>query len=356
MTNNRYQRQIILSEFGPQAQEKLHRASVLVVGIGGLGIPVLQYLNSMGVGHLGMIDQDVIDKTNLHRQVLFSEDEVGLAKIEVALRKLRSQNSQTKFTIHDTFLIKDNALEIIENYDLVVDASDNFATRYLVNDACVILNKPFIYGALHGFEGHVSVFNHQNGPTYRCLFPNIPAADEIPDCNEQGVLGVLPGIVGNFQALEAVKLLTGIGELLSGYLMIYNGLNQTIHKIRVPLVPANKRIKKLAEQYQLLQCDPIHEVVPKDLKQMVQAKMSTVLVDVRNKEEFDHFHLTGSRNIPLDDLPLHLTDLKGIRSICFVCQSGVRSLKALHWLKEKGKINNLYHLKGGINAYNILVG
>ena len=181
MNQGRYQRQITLSEFGPQAQQKLRDSSVLVVGVGGLGIPVLQYLNAMGVGCLGLIDQDTVDETNLHRQVLYAEDDVGLSKVEVAVNKLRSQNSHTKLVIHDTFLVKDNALEIIKDYDLVVDASDNFATRYLINDACVILKKAFIYGALHGFEGQVSVFNHQGGPTYRCLFPQMPNADEIPN-------------------------------------------------------------------------------------------------------------------------------------------------------------------------------
>ena len=356
MKDSRYQRQVVLKDFGPQAQEKLRNSSVLVVGVGGLGIPVLQYLNAMGVGILGMIDQDIVDISNLHRQVLFAENEIELPKVEVALNKLKAQNSQTKFIIHDTFLVKDNALEIIENYDLVVDASDNFATRYLVNDACVILRKPFVYGALHGFEGQVSVFNYQDGPTYRCLFPMMPGSDEIPDCNEQGVLGVLPGIIGNFQALEAVKLLTGIGVSLSGFLMIYNGLEQSTRKIKLPIIPANKQIKELAERYEPAYCEPKYEVDSQDLKNLIRNNENVLMVDVRTKEEFELYHLPDSIHIDLDDLESQFSSLKKQEVICFICQSGVRSAKALYLLKREVKTPSLFHLKGGIDAYKILAG
>ena len=222
MNANRYIRQTLLKGFGVKAQEKLKQAKVLVVGAGGLGVPVLQYLNAMGVGVLGIVESDTIDLSNLQRQVIYGEGDVGLSKLAVIKQKLEAQNSETKINAYDTFLHKDNALEIIKNYDLVVDATDNFPTRYLINDACVLLNKPFVYGALHEFEGQVSVFNYKSGPTYRCLFPTMPSKGEMPDCNENGVLGIVPGIIGNLQALEAVKVITGIGKPLSGTLLIFD--------------------------------------------------------------------------------------------------------------------------------------
>ena len=226
----RYLRQTSLKDFGEVGQAKLTEGRVLVVGLGGLGLPVLQYLNAMGVGTLGLMDQDVVELHNLQRQVLYTEKDLGKQKLDVAHEKLQEQNSSTILRTHDSFLTKENALTIIKDYDVIVDATDNFPTRYLINDACVILNKPFVYGALHGFEGHVSVFNYNNGPTYRCLYPNMPTSDEIPDCNENGVLGVVPGIIGTLQALEAVKILTGVGEVLSGRLLLFNGLDQHVGK------------------------------------------------------------------------------------------------------------------------------
>ena len=197
-------------------------------------------------------------------------------------------------------------------------------------------------------------FNYKDGPTYRCLFPNSPTADEIPDCNEQGVLGVLPGIIGNFQALEAVKLLTGKGDLLSGHLMIYNGLEQSTLKIKLPLIPANKQINALAEVYEFAYCDPAYEVEPQDLKELTQKYKSYLLIDVRSSEEFETYHLPGSINIELDDLQSHVSSLIEEDVLCFICQSGIRSLKALQRLKKEGKTDRLFHLKGGIDAYKIL--
>ena len=184
---DRYTRQTSLPDFGLDGQRKLSNAKVLVVGLGGLGLPALQYLNAMGLGTLGLVDQDIVDFHNLQRQILYTENDVGTPKLNTTLEKLKAQNASTILIAHDTFLTKDNALEIIEQYDVVVDATDNFPTRYLINDACVMLNKPFVYGALHGFEGHVSVFNFQGGPTYRCLYPDMPSAEEIPNCDENGV-------------------------------------------------------------------------------------------------------------------------------------------------------------------------
>ena len=205
MNQERYTRQTILKGFGFEGQDKLANAKVLIIGAGGLGVPVITYLNAMGVGKIGIVDNDTVALTNLHRQVLYGQDDIGELKVNTALKKLKTQNDATTIEAYKTFINPKNALEIIENYDLVVDTSDNFPTRYLVNDTCVILKKPFVYGALHGYEGQVSVFNYKGGPTYRCLFPHMPKENEVPNCNEHGVLGIIPGIIGNLQALEAIK-------------------------------------------------------------------------------------------------------------------------------------------------------
>ena len=224
MNRERYTRQTTLKGFGQEGQQKLADAKVLVIGAGGLGVPVLTYLNAMGVGTIGIMDSDTVSITNLHRQVLYGQSDVGQSKVISALEKLKAQNSDTEIVVYDTFLTTKNALEVIADYDVVVDTSDNFPTRYLVNDACVILNKSFVYGALHGYEGQVSVFNYEDGPTYRCLFPNMPNENEVPNCNEHGVLGIIPGIIGNLQALETIKVITGIGEALSGKLLVFDGI------------------------------------------------------------------------------------------------------------------------------------
>lgn len=351
MKVDRYLRQTSLKGFGPTAQQKLADARVLVVGIGGLGIPVLQYLNAMGVGTLGMVEQDVVELTNLQRQVLYSEDDLGRPKIKVAREKLQEQNSNTRFKTYDTFLTKDNALSIIEAFDLVVDASDNFATRYLVNDACVILQKPFVYGALYGFEGQVSVFNHHGGPTYRCLFPNMPAAAEIPNCNDNGVLGVLPGIVGNLQALEAVKTITGIGEVLSGKLLLFNGLNQSYQKIKFELRTDNQRITQLQESYGAESCPPENSIDVDHLQTLMDTDKNFQLIDVRTGEEYKNHHLPNSVNIPLDDLERCLGQIDFDRPVYLICQSGKRSEIALKLLQNRNTKSRFYHIFGGINRF-----
>ena len=298
MASSRYIRQTTLKGFGVEGQQKLAEASVLVVGAGGLGIPVLQYLNAMGVGTLGIVEQDTIDLSNLQRQVLYDETKIGVSKLEVALQKLRDQNSTTKLLPYPSFLTAENALEIIADFDLVVDASDNFPTRYLVNDACVLLKKPFVYGALHGFEGQVSVFNYQGGPTYRCLFPVMPSASEIPNCDDNGVLGVLPGIVGNLQTLEAVKVLIGVGEVLSGKLLLFDGLHMTTQKIRFSLKAENLKRNRLEDDYGVLSCVSVPSISVEDLESKLSAS-SAQLIDVRTAQEFSDFHLPPSQTHPL---------------------------------------------------------
>jgi len=348
LTANRYIRQEQLLEFGPEAQEKLKNAAVLVVGLGGLGIPVLHYLNAMGIGRLGLVDDDTVDTSNLHRQVLYNEADVGQSKMALCLAKLRAQNSETQLDVHETYLNRENSLDIIGNYDLVIDASDNFPTRYLINDTCVILDKPFIYGALHGFEGQVSVFNLNGGATYRCLFPVMPGGSEVPNCDENGVLGVLPGIVGNFQALEAVKTITGIGEVLSGQLLLYNGLSASIHKIRFPRDPKQGKIVSLRDSYSVPCSISDQEIDALKLPEAINSELNYALIDVRNPDEFYEDHLEGSDNIPLDKLNnerLHFDADK----VFLICQSGARSLQGRDVLQKRFPEVTFINVRGGLN-------
>ncbi len=347
----KYQRQINLESFGLDNQLKLAGSQVLIVGLGGLGVPVAQYLNAMGVGALGLMDNDTIALHNLHRQVLYTEAEVGQSKVQVAAAKLRKQNPQTSITIIPEYLAKDNALEIIQDYDVIVDASDNFATRYLVNDACVILNKPFVYGALHDFEGQVSVFNHNDGPTYRCLFPKMPRMEEIPNCDENGVLGVIPGIVGSLQALEVVKILTGVGEVLSGKLLIYNGLSQENRLVQFNTNPKNKTIKLLADSYGPAPCSMDLNL---DAAEFLALDHPKQVIDVRSLQEFEENHWEGAVNIPLPTLgeTLHQIDFK--TPIYLVCQSGKRSAQAAQQLVQTYPNAKIYSIGGGMNQISML--
>ncbi|WP_421809395.1 ThiF family adenylyltransferase [Flagellimonas sp.] len=351
---NRYIRQTQLKDFGPEGQQKLAGSKVLVVGLGGLGLPALQYLNAMGVGTLGLMDQDVVELHNLQRQTLYTENDLGRSKLEVTHEKLSAQNSDTQFILHDTFLTKDNALEVIKSYDLVVDATDNFPTRYLINDACVILEKPFIYGALHSFEGQVSVFNYNNGPTYRCLYPNMPSPEEVPNCNENGVLGVIPGIIGALQALEAVKVLTGIGEVLSGKLLLFDGLTQQSTKIGFKANPENKKIKKLQDQYEPLDCGLVPSISAENFQILLDSQQSIIVLDVRTPEEFSGQHLNKSINTPLDHLESASEHIVGAEEVYVICQSGKRSEQAIRQLDPIYPSKRFYNVLGGMNKMKTL--
>ncbi len=348
MNAKRYARQTILKDFGEEGQQKLADAKVLVVGAGGLGVPVLTYLNAMGVGTIGIVDDDVVSLTNLHRQVLYIEADIGKSKTLSVIKTLQKQNSDTRLIGHETFLSLENALEIIQAYDIIVDATDNFPTRYLINDACVILNKPFVYGALHGYEGQVSVFNHREGPTYRCLFPDMPKEDEVPNCNEHGVLGIIPGIIGNLQALETIKLITGIGNLLSGELLLYNGLSQTLLKIKFKPVAVNRNITKLQTDYEFTCSDTLQSIGSKEFEKLL-AKDTIRIVDVRTKAEYADFHLKNSVNIPLTDLEMRIDELPLNAPIYFICQSGIRSRKAILTLQNTKLKEGLINVNGGMN-------
>lgn len=348
MSLERYNRQTILAGFGLEAQEKLGQAKVLIIGAGGLGVPVMTYLNAMGVGILGIVDNDVVSISNLHRQVLYCEEDVGQSKVSVAIKKLSAQNSETVLSAYQTFLTRENALKIIADYDLVVDASDNFPTRYLINDACVILKKSFVYGALHGFEGQVSVFNHNGGPTYRCLFPNMPKPDEVPDCNENGVLGILPGIIGNFQALETVKVLTGVGEVLSGKLLLFDGLSNSFQKISFSVRDENLELLSLRPSYDF-ECATDYDVVDAEAFKGLMQFENLQLIDVRSPQEFDRNHLEIAKNIPLSELNTRQNEINFDKNIYVVCQSGIRSKKAIGRLLQARPDAHFINLSGGMN-------
>lgn len=348
MIENRYLRQTTLKGFGIEGQLKLKSAKVLVIGAGGLGVPVLTYLNAMGVGTLGIVDADLVSLSNLHRQVLYTEKMVGIPKVVAAKTQLEVQNSVTKIELHQTFLSVSNALEIIADYDVVVDATDNFPTRYLINDACVLLNKPFVYGALHGFEGQVSVFNYKDGPTYRCLFPEMPGADAVPNCNEHGVLGIVPGIIGNLQALEAIKIIAGLGDVLSGVLLLFDGLTQRYQRMNLNLNPDNKKITSLADSYDF-DCEiPLKAIEAKDF-QKIYDKDKIQLIDVRTIQEYLRQHLVGAKHIPLNELLGRVNEINLEIPVYVICQSGIRSQKAIVQLSEHFSGKEFINVKGGMN-------
>ena len=345
--DHRYIRQTQLKDFGPLGQQRLAEAKVLVVGLGGLGLPALQYLNAMGVGTLGLMDRDRIELHNLQRQILYGEMDVGRPKLDVAHERLRQQNPTTQFRLHDCFLTVENALDILGDYDLVVDATDNFPTRYLINDACVILGKAFVYGALHGFEGHISVFNHLGGPTYRCLYPNMPGDAEMPDCNTNGVLGIIPGIIGNLQALEVVKILTGMGEVLSGKLLLFDGLAQSYTKIGFKANPANLLRMELQGSYEPVACEPVPGISTEDFQAELEANPQLFLMDVRNPEEFARNHLEQAINVPMDRLQHPQVPFP--QRVYVICQSGKRSGASVFELQKRYPGSQFLSVLGGMN-------
>ena len=342
---DRYNRHIILPGFGKEAQERLKSSSVLVIGAGGLGCPVLMYLVSCGVGRIGIVDDDLVSESNLHRQVLYTYSDVGQSKAVVAKNKLTALNSFVSIEEFELRLNIDNALNIIKDFDFVIDGSDNFTTRYLVNDACVILNKPLISGSIFTFEGQVSVFNFQEGPTYRCLFPEPPSPSEMPNCSEIGVLGVLPGVIGTIMATEAIKVATNTGEVLSGKLLVYNALSMDFHKISFEAIPENKLIKTLSDLP--YNCEVISELSVGDLKTMLVDKIDFQLIDVREKEEFDLFNI-GGENFPLSQIETLVSRISKEKQVIIHCKSGSRSKKAIDILEKDFGYTNLKNLKNGL--------
>jgi len=353
---HRYSRQIQLPEFGLEGQQKLNAAKVLVIGAGGLGSPVLLYLAAAGVGTLGIVDFDVVDESNLQRQILFSTADVGKPKALLASQRIKQLNPFITVQTFNEYLSSQNALDIIQQFDLVVDGSDNLPTRYLVNDACVILHKPLVYGAIFQFEGQVSVFNESmkgggQGPNYRDLFPQPPPPEMVPSCSEGGVLGVLPGIIGSMQANEAIKILTGMGATLSGRLLLFDALNFSTHFINIKSDPKREVISTLIDYEEF--CNPRHlkkkgikEIIPIDLKKMLEQGIAVQLVDVREPWEFDFVNL-GGVNIPLKNIETNLALIAHDIPVVVHCKSGARSLLAIEKLQQHG-FTNLMNLRGGI--------
>ena len=344
----RYQRHLILPGFGENAQLKLKSSSVLVIGAGGLGCPVLTYLTASGFGKIGIVDDDVVNLSNLHRQTLFSAEDVGKPKVATAVECLRKNNPFVKFKEFNFRLTRENALEVINEFDFVIDGTDNFSTRYLVNDACVLLNKPLISGSIYTFEGQVSVFNYKNGPTYRCLFPEAPAPEDMPNCSEIGVLGILPGVVGSIMATEAVKVATGLGEVLSGKLLTYDALNMNFHVLGFSLNPENKNITSLSQD--IISCSVTQEITSAELKRIMSSKEDFDLIDVRETEEYEAFNI-GGINYPLSNLNSLLTNINPTKKKVVHCKSGIRSKKAIDLMSSNG-IGNLFNLKNGLQDWS----
>ena len=361
----RYNRHIIIPEFGLESQQKLKAAKVLVVGSGGLGSPVLLYLAAAGIGTIGIVDFDVVDDSNLQRQILFGVESVGVPKVEAAKKRLLALNPHINIRLYNEQLTSQNALEIIKEYDVVADGTDNFPTRYLVNDACVLTGKPNVYASIFQFEGQVSVFNYgttagQRGPNYRDLYPTPPPPGLVPSCAEGGVLGVLPGIIGSMQASEVIKVITGVGETLSGRFFIFDALNFETRTFKIskradnPISGTNPSIRGLIDYEQFCGMKavekPVKEISVKELYDMQVRGEKFQLIDVREQHEYDIVNL-GGELIPLGTVVDNADKIDNDKPVVVHCKMGGRSAKAIRELEEKYGFKNLYNLKGGILAY-----
>lgn len=352
----RYNRQMILSEIGKDGQTKLSTARVLCVGAGGLGCPALLYLAGAGVGHIGIVDSDTVDESNLQRQVLYTMEDIGRPKAEAARDRLLAFNPQIKVTAFDTRLTANNARELLSPYDIIIDGTDNFAARFLINDACALLKKILIYGSVLRFEGQVSVFDAALGPCYRCLFPSMPGPGMGPSCAEAGVIGVVPGIVGMMQATEAIKLILGKGDALRGKLLLIDTLSMTFRELQLSKDDHCPCCRKDAppivlKDYTAGGCvmEDI-EITPKDLQKLLQNGAVLTLIDVREPDEHAKCCINGSRLIPLNDLAAHVHELDKTQLIVLHCHHGVRSMHALQFLQSQG-FTRLKNLAGGIDAW-----
>jgi sulfur-carrier protein adenylyltransferase/sulfurtransferase len=353
---SRYRRHVTLREVGLAGQHRLRNARVLLVGTGGLGSPISLYLAAAGVGTLGLVDFDSVDESNLQRQVLFGESSVGKSKVAEARVRLADLNPHIRIEPHDEKLSSGNALERFKSYDIIVDATDNFTTRFIINDACVFLRKPLIYGSIFKFEGQVSVFCLDDGPCYRCLYPTRPPDGLAPNCAEAGVLGVLPGIIGTLQANEALKLILGTGRSLKGRLLVLDAMTTEFREFSIlrnpdcPICSANPTIRELREEPDTcaLQSGRIPEVSYGDFQRMTESCVKPILIDVRGPAEYE-FQNLGGMPIPLSTLPERLTELDSTAQIVVHCESGKRSAEAVRILMRAG-FSQVWNLKGGIQA------
>lgn len=357
----RYSRHLILEEVGMKGQEKLKDSAVLCVGTGGLGSPLLLYLAAAGVGRIGIVDFDVVDESNLQRQIIHGTSTVGHKKVLSARDRILDLNPHLQVDIYEEALTSENALQLFEPYDVIVDGTDNFPTRYLVNDACVISGKPNVYGSIFKFEGQCTVFNYDGGPNYRDLYPEPPPPGLVPSCAEGGVLGILPGVIGSLQATETIKVLLGIGETLSGRLLTYDAMNMKFKEFKLRQDPEAKPITELIDYQQFCgvpandhqvseaQSDSVVEITPAGLKdKLIAAQIQ--LLDVREPHEWDICHIEGATLIPLGELENRMTEVNAEQETVIYCKLGGRSKKAYKILEENG-FGNLHNLTGGIIAY-----
>jgi adenylyltransferase/sulfurtransferase len=362
----RYSRHLIMPEVGMEGQKRLKAASILLIGAGGLGSPLALYLAAAGVGRLGLVDFDVVDFSNLQRQVLHGTPDVGRPKLQSAKEKLQAINPEVRVDLYETRITSANALDLMRPYDIVIDGTDNFPTRYLVNDACVLLKKPNVYGSIFRFDGQASVFAPPAGPCYRCLYPEPPPPGEVPSCAEGGVLGILPGLIGCIQATEAVKLILGKGTPLIGRLLLYDALEMRYQEFKVrrnlkcPMCGDNPTIKQLIDYEQFCgvrgQEAPAPaaaapgEITVEELRARLDRGDKVFILDVRNPPEYDICRIPGSVLVPLPELPQRLSELDKNREMVVHCKSGMRSARAIQLLKQHG-FDQLTNLKGGILAW-----
>ncbi len=362
----RYSRHLLVPEVGLEGQRKLKAARVLIIGTGGLGSPVALYLAAAGVGHIGLVDYDTVDRTNLQRQVLHGTTTVGALKVDSARQRLTDLNPDIQVDSYNQVFTSENAMEIAGPYDLIIDGSDNFPTRYLTNDLCVLTGKPNVYGSVYRFEGQVSVFDARRGPCYRCLFPDPPPPGLVPSCAESGVLGILPGTIGTLQATEAIKLILGIGEPLIGKLLLYNAEDLSFEYVKLRKNPNCKVCGEHPTVTALIDYDAFcgvpgrevengsagveWDITPEQLNDQLKASQALTLVDVREPHELEISNIKGTHNIPLGQLAMRSKELDPQADIVLICKAGVRSTRALHILLGAG-FRNLHNLKGGMNAW-----
>ena len=360
----RYSRHLIIPEVGMEGQLKLKQASVLLIGTGGLGAPLALYLTAAGVGRIGLVDFDVVDFTNLQRQVIHFTSDVGRKKLDSAAAKMREINPFVQIDLHETALTSENALDILKNYDIIVDGTDNFPTRYLVNDACVLLNKPNVYGSIFRFEGQATVFAYEGGPCYRCLYPEPPPPGLVPSCAEGGVLGILPGTIGLIQATETVKLILKIGQPLVGRLILYDALAMKFRELKLrrnpecPVCGDHPTVTKLIDYHQFCGVPQQQEapkpvegdIDPIEVKARIDHRDNFQLIDVREPHEYQIARIPTAKLIPLGELSKRLSELDPSVEIVAHCKSGVRSAKAVALLKQSGF--QARNMKGGILAWS----
>lgn len=352
----RYARQMILPEVGTAGQNQLAAARVLCVGAGGLGCPALLYLAGAGVGHIGIVDNDTVDESNLQRQVLYTMGDIGQPKAIAARDRLLAFNPKVQAAAHVARLTAANAREILSGYDIVIDGTDNFAARFLLNDACVLLKKPMVYGSVLRFEGQVSVFDAAQGPCYRCLFPEMPGPGMGTSCAEAGVIGIVPGIIGMMQANEVIKLILNTGDVLRGRLLLVDTQSMSFRELQLSKDDRCPCCRKdappiILKDYITGGCPMSEiEITPKDLQVLFKSGSQLTLIDVREPDEHALCRITGSRLIPLNDLSAHVHELDKTQLIVLHCHHGVRSMRALQFLKAQG-FTNLKNLAGGIDAW-----